>query len=81
MKRSTVIEALREYFILKGKVLTCEEYKNADNAPIRFQIVKRTFGTWNRTINSLGPIEFKKEEKPVVKQEVIKNEIKKPAIK
>lgn len=48
MTRAKLVEQLREYFIKKGRILTAEEYKEADDAPYRFQIVKRTAGSWAR---------------------------------
>lgn len=45
------MDQLRAYFIEKGRVLTAEEYKAADDAPYRFQIVKRTAGSWARLIS------------------------------
>ena len=41
-----------------------EEYKEATDAPYRFQIVKRTVGTWARLKNIIG--EITPVEKPVV---------------
>lgn len=77
MKKSVVINTLREYFSSKGKALTYEEYRDSEDAPIRIQLVKRTLGTWNRVLNAVGPIE------PIVEvpKETIKNETKKSPTK
>ena len=37
-----------EYFKKKGKILSIEEYKAADDAPMRFMVAKRAFGSWAR---------------------------------
>lgn len=77
--KSTVIETLREYFTSKGRVLTAEEYKEAEDAPIRYQIVKRHAGPWGRLVRMIGeikPLEVVKPapvvEKPVVKPTPVK---------
>lgn len=54
--KSQIIETLREYFTSKGKVMTMEEYKAAEDTPIRYQIVKRRVGTWARVTNLVGEI-------------------------
>jgi hypothetical protein len=51
MTRSKLLEQLKIYFEKKGKILTPEEYKAADDAPYRFQVVKRTVGSWARLKN------------------------------
>ena len=37
-----------DYFMSKGKVYTIDEYKAADDAPMRFAVAKRAFGSWAR---------------------------------
>ena len=37
-----------EYFKAKGKILSIEEYKAAEDAPMRFMVAKRAFGSWAR---------------------------------
>ena len=56
MSRQTLIETLKEYFTAKGKFLTMEEYKEQEDAPYRFQIVKRTVGSWSRLKGLVGEI-------------------------
>ena len=56
MSRITALETLKEFFTSKGKFLTMEEYKEAEDAPIRFQAVKRLFGSWSRLKGLVGDI-------------------------
>lgn len=56
MSRQTTLETLKEYFASKGKFLTMDEYKEAEDAPFRFQIVKRTFGSWSRLKGLVGEV-------------------------
>ena len=37
-----------DYFMSKGKVYTIDEYKAAADAPMRFAVAKRAFGSWAR---------------------------------
>ena len=37
-----------EYFKKKGNILSIEEYKAAEDAPMRFMVAKRAFGSWAR---------------------------------
>ena len=37
-----------DYFMSKGKVYTIDEYKAAEDAPMRFAVAKRAFGSWAR---------------------------------
>jgi hypothetical protein len=55
-RRTNIIEQVGAYFASKGKVLTADEYKAADDVPIRFQLVKRAIGSWSRLINMVGDI-------------------------
>ena len=71
MSKQQLITTLRDYFTSKGKFLTMEEYKEAEDAPYRFQIVKRTVGTWARLKGIMGEIQPLPEKpaapvKPVV---------------
>lgn len=75
MSRQATLESLKEYFAGKGKFLTMEEYKEAEDAPFRFQIVKRVFGSWSRLKGLVGEIEapIKAEApKPTVTKAVTK---------
>ncbi len=45
--KKAVLLQLAEYFADKG-MMTPAEYKAADDAPIRFMIAKRPFGSWAR---------------------------------
>lgn len=37
-----------EYFEKKGKILSIDEYKAAEDVPMRFMVAKRAFGSWAR---------------------------------
>lgn len=56
MSRQATLNTLKEYFAEKGKFLTIEEYKEADDTPFRFQIVKRVFGSWGRLKGLVGEV-------------------------
>jgi len=47
-KRQVIIGQLKDYFEAKGKVMTVDEYKAAEDAPIRLQALKRSLGSWSR---------------------------------
>lgn len=66
MSRQATLNTLKEYFAGKGKFLTIEEYKEANDTPFRFQIVKRVFGSWGRLKGLVG------EVTPLVKAEAPK---------
>ena len=46
--KKAVLLQLAEYFADKGSMMTPAEYKAADDAPIRFMVAKRPFGSWAR---------------------------------
>ena len=48
MNRPQVLKQLMEYFEKKGKILTIDEYKAAEDVPMRFNVAKRAFGSWAR---------------------------------
>ena len=48
MNRPQVLKQLMEYFDKKGKILSIDEYKAADDAPMRYMVAKRAFGSWAR---------------------------------
>jgi hypothetical protein len=48
MNRPQVLKVLMEYFEKKGKILSIEEYKAAEDVPMRFMVAKRAFGSWAR---------------------------------
>jgi len=55
-RRTSIISQLGNYFASKGGVMSAEEYKMAEDTPVRFTLVKRTFGSWRRLLNSIGDI-------------------------
>ena len=70
--KKQVLKQLADYFAKKGKIMTPEEYKAADDAPMRFTIAKRPFGSWGRVgsmIKTNFPEQWEKanpsEEEPV----------------
>jgi hypothetical protein len=48
MNKPAVLKILVEYFSEKGKILSVPEYKAAEDAPMRFIVAKRAFGSWAR---------------------------------
>ena len=48
MNKPAILKTLTEYFMSKGKILSIEEYKAATDAPMRFVVAKRAFGSWAR---------------------------------
>ena len=46
--RKAVLEQLANYFADKGQMMSPEEYKAATDAPVRFIVAKRPFGSWAR---------------------------------
>jgi len=48
MNRPQVLKVLMEYFKKKGKILSIDEYKAAEDVPMRFMVAKRAFGSWAR---------------------------------
>ena len=55
-RRTSIVEQIGAYFASKGKALTADEYKAAEDVPIRFQLVKRGVGSWSRLLNMVGDI-------------------------
>jgi hypothetical protein len=74
MSRQILIATLKDYFASKGKFLSMDEYKEQEDAPYRFQIVKRTVGSWSRLKGLIGEVAAapvaapKPAPKPVAKQ-------------
>tara|TARA_R110000823_G_scaffold30715_2_gene88122 strand:+ start:408 stop:671 length:264 start_codon:yes stop_codon:yes gene_type:complete len=48
MNKPAILKTLMDYFMSKGKVLSIDEYKAATDAPMRFMVAKRAFGSWAR---------------------------------
>ena len=46
--KRAILEQLADYFAEKGSMLTPTEYKEAEDAPIRYMVAKRPFGSWAR---------------------------------
>ena len=64
-RRTSIVEQVGSYFASKGRALTLEEYKDAEDAPIRFQLIKRSVGSWSRLLNMVGDFNRFKEETPI----------------
>lgn len=73
--RTNIIKSVGNFFALKGKVLTYEEYKLEEEAPVRPVLIKRTFGSWNRLVNCIGDVSnYDGTEAPKVTYTVESNE-------
>lgn len=55
-ERTAIIKTVGNYFASKGKILTYEEYREAEDAPIRLILIKRALGSWARLLNHIGDI-------------------------
>ena len=78
-RRTNIISQLGNYFASKGGVMTMEEYKSAEDAPIRFVLIKRTIGSWGRLINMIGDLSNYSIEVDIVKEPT--KEAAKPEVK
>lgn len=78
MTKSTIVSQLKEYFESKGKILTLEEYKTAEDAPIRYQILKRKLGTWTRIQNMVSTYKSVETTTTTVVEEVTPTVVKEP---
>ena len=54
MSRKVIVEQLKDYFATKGGAMTAEQYREAEDAPIRIQVLKRKLGSWSRIMNMVG---------------------------
>lgn len=80
-RRTSIITQLGNYFASKGGVMTSEEYKKAEDAPIRYFLIKRTVGSWGRLLNMIGDLSNYTVEVAVVKEpEPKKTEPAKPKV-
>jgi hypothetical protein len=66
--RKNIVSQLGAYFASKGGAMTMEEYKNAEDAPIRFVLIKRTIGSWGRLLNMIGDVSNYSIEVDIVKE-------------
>lgn len=72
--KKAILNQLADYFADKG-MMTPSEYKTADDAPMRYMLAKRPFGSWTRMqgmIKSNFPTQWAKamgvEAAPVVEK-------------
>ena len=64
--KKVVLGQLADYFAKKGQMMSPTEYKAADDAPIRFTVAKRPFGSWARMqqmVKSNFPAQWEKANK------------------
>ena len=64
--KKAVLGQLADYFAKKGQMMSPTEYKAADDAPIRFIVAKRPFGSWARMqqmIEANFPVQWEKANK------------------
>ena len=64
--KKVVLQQLAEYFAKKGQMMSPIEYKAAEDAPIRFIVAKRPFGSWARMqqmIEANFPVQWEKANK------------------
>jgi hypothetical protein len=64
--RKAVLKTLADYFATKGQMMSPTEYKVANDAPIRFMVAKRPFGSWARMqqmIEANFPVQWEKANK------------------
>ena len=64
--KKAVLGQLADYFAKKGQMMSPTEYKAADDAPIRFIVAKRPFGSWARMqqmIQANFPAQWEKANK------------------
>ena len=53
-RQKTMLAAELGMFMLEeGKIFTGEEYKQLDQAPMRWATMRRLYGNWNRALNHL----------------------------
>lgn len=53
-RRTSIVEQVSAYFAEKGAPMTADEYKNSEDAPVRFQLIKRNIGSWSRLLNMVS---------------------------
>tara|TARA_R100001015_G_C4629804_1_gene190928 strand:- start:2693 stop:2980 length:288 start_codon:yes stop_codon:yes gene_type:complete len=46
--KKAILNQLADYFAKKGSMMTPSEFKAADDAPMRYMVAKRPFGSWVR---------------------------------
>jgi len=65
--KKVVLQQLANYFAKKGQMMSPIEYKAAEDAPIRFIVAKRPFGSWSRMQQMMKinfPAEWEKATAP-----------------
>jgi hypothetical protein len=70
MNKPAILKQLMDYFNEKGVIYTIDQYKAATDAPMRFMVAKRAFGSWARMtqmINAKMAADVNANVAPVVK--------------
>lgn len=75
--KKAILEQLAKYFADKGQLMSPTEYKAQDDAPIRYNVAKRPFGSWSR-MHSMIKANFPKLY-GIASKEVQESEVKKAA--
>jgi len=73
-RKTGIVSQLGTYFASKGGVMSMEEYKNAQDTPVRFILIKRTIGSWGRLINMIGDLSTYSTD--IAKSPEVKTEVK-----
>ncbi len=63
-QRTKAVELLSEYFEKKGEILHPTSYIQEKDTPIRFQVVRRTFGSWSRMENIVRAFDARNKNRP-----------------
>ncbi len=71
-----MIEQIKKYFAEKGGPMSLQEYKYAEDAPIKLNVLKAKIGSWGRVLKMAGAevtvsvtVEHAEEAPAVVKPE------------
>ena len=70
MNKPAILKQLMDYFNEKRVIYTIDQYKAATDAPMRFMVAKRAFGSWARMtqmINAKMAADANANVAPVVK--------------
>ena len=82
--KKAVLKQLADYFAKKGQMMSPVEYKAANDAPIRFIVAKRPFGSWARMQQMIEvnfPAQWEKANKVAPAPKAAADAMKKAAAK
>lgn len=81
MARAISIRLVADYFASKGRILSYEEYKNANDTPISAAELKRDHGSWTRVLQRVHKFfpdaVAAKAEAPAVVEAVVEKKVAK----